>query len=135
MKSQNKRVSEGKKEKKTFKRNIFLILIGGVIGFINGFFGGGGGVVGVPILEKKLKISNKQAHATCLALILPLSIISSGMYVFSGVIETSLFLSVGAGVLLGGISGAFLLKILPEKIVRAVFALILFVGGLRLIIW
>ena len=116
------------------KRNFFLFFVGGLIGVINGFFGGGGGTVGVPVLEKFLKLENKKAHATCIAVILPLSIVSAGVYVFSGAIESGLFLFVGSGVLIGGIFGSLLLKILPAKAVRAIFALILLAGGIRLVI-
>lgn len=122
-------------EKFTWKKKLILFFLGGIIGIINGFFGGGGGVIGVPILEKNLKVDNKTAHATCLALILPLSIVSSCLYVLSGSINTNLFLFVGLGVLLGGITGSLLLKILPEKAVRIIFSLILFAGGVRLILW
>ena len=133
----NAKMTENMAEKRnvSHKKNFFLFLLGGVIGFINGFFGGGGGVVGVPVLEKFLKVDNKTSHATCLAVILPLSIISAGIYVFSGFIETSTFLFVGGGVLLGGMAGAMLLKILPSKIVRMIFAVLLIVGGVRLLLW
>ena len=116
------------------KKSLFLFFLGGLIGIINGFFGGGGGVVGVPVLEKFLKLENKKAHATCLAVILPLSIISVGVYVYSGVINSNLFLFIGSGVILGGIVGALLLKILPAKVVRVIFALLLLAGGVRLIL-
>jgi len=116
------------------KKSFFLFFLGGIIGIINGFFGGGGGVVGVPVLEKFLKIENKKAHATCLAVILPLSIISAGVYVYSGIIDSKLFMFIGSGVILGGVVGSLLLKILPAKIVRIIFALLLLVGGVRLII-
>lgn len=123
-----------KKQGLSSKKKFFLFLLGGLIGLINGFFGGGGGVVGVPVLEKFLNVDNKTSHATCLAVILPLSIISAGIYVFSSYIETSTFLYVGSGVLLGGIIGALLLKILPAKVVRVIFAVLLLAGGVRLII-
>lgn len=123
------------KAKKSFSKKVLLFLYGGVVGIINGFFGGGGGTIGVPILEKSLGVDNKTAHATCIALILPLSIISSAVYVYSNAVENFLLLSVGAGVLFGGILGSCLLKFLPPKIVRIVFCLVLFAGGIRLILW
>jgi len=133
--NKKKPVVRGKNRSENFKEMVILFFLGGVIGFLNGFFGGGGGVVGVPAIEKFLKVDNKTAHATCLALILPLSIISAGIYVFSGNINSSVFLFVGGGVLVGGVLGALLLKILPEKIVRIIFAVILFAGGVRLLLW
>ena len=128
-----KELQEGNKGKT--KKNVVLFFVGGLIGLLNGFFGGGGGTVGVPALEKFVKLDNKKAHATCIAIIFPLSLVSAGIYVFNGVIETSLFVFVGAGVVLGGIIGSLLLKILPAKAVRIIFAILLLAGGVRMIVW
>lgn len=129
-----KQVYNNKKKGDKNKTNgLLLFFLGGIVGFINGFFGGGGGIVGVPIIEKFLTNDNKKAHATCLVLILPLSIISSAIYIFSGQIESLLFINVALGVILGGIVGSLLLKILPEKIIRVVFIVVLLYGGIRLI--
>lgn len=110
------------------------MLSGAVIGFLNGFFGGGGGMICVPILEKVLKLDNKHAHATAIAVIFPLSIISAFIYVYKGYIESLPLLTIGLGVVLGGIIGSYALKFLPPKAVRVIFAIIMFVGGLKLII-
>ena len=117
------------------RKRLVLFFVGGLIGFLNGFFGGGGGTIGVPVLERFLGFDSKKAHATCIAVIFPLSLVSAGVYVFLGVVETSLFLSVGVGALVGGIIGAFCLKVLPAKAVRIVFALVLLIGGIRMILW
>lgn len=116
------------------KQKLWLILCGSVIGLLNGFFGGGGGMVCVPILEKVLKLENKHAHATAIAVIFPLSLISAFIYVFNGYIQNLPLLVVALGVVLGGILGAFCLKWLPPKAVRVIFALIMLAGGIRLIL-
>ena len=67
---------------------LLLVLSGAVIGFLNGFFGGGGGMVCVPILEKVLGLDSKHSHATAIAVIFPLSLISAFIYVINGVIES-----------------------------------------------
>ncbi len=127
------------KIKKTRQKNkigchFWLILSGAVIGFLNGFFGGGGGMVCVPILEKVLHLDSKRSHATAIAVILPLSIISAFIYVINGYIESVSLLTVGLGFVLGGIVGAFALKFLPPKAIRIIFAIIMFIGGLKLIL-
>ena len=138
LKLKNKK-SKNENEKKGCKgvkrNNILLFFVGGIIGILNGFFGGGGGTVGVPVLERFLGLDNKKAHATCIAIIFPLSVVSAGIYVFGGAVETSLFLFVGLGVILGGVIGSFLLKILPSKAVRIIFAVLLLAGGVRMILW
>lgn len=128
-----------KKIKKTDKRTklfdkIMLIILGGVIGFLNGFFGGGGGMICVPTLEKALKLDNKHAHATAIAVIFPLSLISSAIYVFKGAIESLPLLTIGLGVVVGGIIGAIALKILPSKLIRIIFSLVMLAGGVRILL-
>ncbi len=122
-------------DKKFSKKQIFLLLIsGGVIGFLNGFFGGGGGMVCVPMLSKVLKLDAKRSHASAIAVIFPLSLISAFIYVINGYISSLPLLTVGLGVIAGGLIGAYALKILPPRAVRLIFAIIMFVGGIKLII-
>lgn len=122
-----------KKEKIGVKSKIILSLCGLLIGFVNGFFGGGGGMICVPLLEKVLHLPNKYSHATAIAVILPISFASAVIYCLSGNLETIPFLTVGSGVILGGIVGAFLLKFLPAKVIRIIFVFIMLAGGIRLL--
>ena len=149
-KVKNGSVSHGKKQKEnasgsntkrqkqegeiTPKHKFILLLSGAFIGFLNGFFGGGGGMVCVPILEKVLSLDSKHSHATAIAVIFPLSLISACIYVANGYIKTMPLLTVGLGVVAGGILGAFSLKFLPPKVVQIMFALIMFAGGIKLIL-
>ena len=121
--------------KNIWHKNLWLILCGGLIGLINGFFGGGGGMIAVPVLERVLKLDSKHAHATAIFVIFPLSIISASIYVVNGYIKTLPLIYVTIGVIFGGILGAFILKYLPSKIVRIIFAIIMLIGGIKLIIW
>lgn len=121
------------KEKLTKKKRFVLMLCGAIIGFINGFFGGGGGMICVPLLEKMLHLPNKYSHATAIAVIFPISFVSAVVYLWSGNLQTIPFLTVGSGVVLGGIGGAFALKFLPSKIVRIIFVFIMLAGGIRLL--
>lgn len=123
-----------KSQKLKIRQGFWLVLSGAVIGFLNGFFGGGGGMVCVPILQKVLKLDAKRSHATAIAVIFPLSLISAFIYVINGYIESMPLLTIGLGVVAGGIIGAFALKFLPPKVVRIIFAIIMFVGGIKLIL-
>ena len=120
--------------KSTKKQKLVLLLSGSIIGLLNGFFGGGGGMVCVPILQKVLSLDAKHSHATAIAVIFPLSLVSAFIYVINGYIQSFPLLTIGVGVVVGGITGAFALKFLPPKIIRLIFAVIMFVGGIRLII-
>ena len=126
--------TKNKRKSKSKKHKFSLIIAGSLMGFLNGFFGGGGGMVCVPILQKVLGLDAKHSHATAIMIIFPLSLISAIIYVFNGYITTEPLLSVGAGVVIGGILGSFALKILPPKTIRIIFAVIMFAGGIKLII-
>lgn len=114
------------------KEKIVSIAGGLIIGFINGFFGSGGGMLCVPLMEKVLKTPTKRAHATAILIILPISIASAVMYIINGHWDTLPVLVTSAGVVAGGIGGALLLKVLPPKIVGLLFALSMVGIGIKL---
>lgn len=114
-------------------RWLICILCGILIGFINGFFGGGGGMICVPLLEKVFHLSNKYSHATAIAIIFPISFASALIYLLSGTLKSIPLVTVGSGVIAGGILGSFLLKILSSKTIRIIFALVMLAGGIRLL--
>lgn len=131
----SKVLSENKEKERSLsvKKNFILSICGALIGFVNGFFGGGGGMICVPLLEKVLHLKSKYSHATAIAIILPISIVSACIYMLSGNIKTTPFAVVSLGVVTGGIFGSFLLKILPTKILKIVFSLVMLAGGIRLL--
>ena len=51
-----------------------LMVYGALIGLLNGFFGSGGGILAVTLLQKQ-GLPSRQAHATSIAIILPLSLV------------------------------------------------------------
>ena len=56
-----------------------IAVLGLVTGFANGLFGSGGGTLVVPGMQKFLKVEQHKAHATAIAIILPLTV-----YIFQG---------------------------------------------------
>ena len=121
----------GKKRK--LKKALF-ILSGIFVGAANGFFGGGGGMLAVPALQFLGDVEERKAHATALAVILPLSIITAILYTLKGSFEIKGGLIVGGGVIVGGIVGALLLKKLPAKVLNVIFYLLMLVAGVRMIL-
>ena len=128
-------VSTKKNKKNTILQILILVIGGAIVGMVNGFFGGGGGMVCVPILEKFLTLESKSAHAGAIAVIFPLSLVSGIVYIINGYISSFPLLLVSIGVVIGGIIGAFLLKFLPSKIIKIMFLIIMFLGGIKLILW
>lgn len=112
---------------------IYLI-IGLTVGFINGFFGGGGGMIVVPLLIFALGLRDKTAHATALLIILPLCMVSSIVYICNGVVDWGQTLFVGIGACIGGLIGASLLKKLSNKAIRIIFSIIMLIAGIKMII-
>ena len=117
-------------------KNIILKATSAIaVGLINGFFGGGGGLICVPTLERVYKLDTKQAHATAVSIMLPLSIVSSIIYIISNSCVNFAYAgAVTAGSIVGGIIGAFALKKVKGAFVRWLFIVILFVAGVRMII-
>lgn len=134
MKKAKTKKDQTEKQKLGWKQKVVLSLCGALIGFINGFFGGGGGMICVPLLEKVLHLPNKYSHATAIAVIFPISFVSAIIYLISGNLQTISLLTVGSGVILGGIVGSFALKFLPAKVVRIIFVFIMIFGGIRLLL-
>ncbi len=115
------------KEKKAF------ILTGIITGFINGLFGGGGGMVLIPLFSLIKKYSQKVSHATCLAVILPVSLISAVIQIVNGNFELSVGIPTVIGVLIGGFFGALMLKKIKNDTLTKVFLLVMIVSGVKLL--
>lgn len=121
--------------KNLLKHNLIISVVGGTaIGFVNGFFGSGGGMLVVPLLTLALKQKDKTAHATAIFIILPLSIASSVVYITSKAVNMSILVWVAIGVLVGGIVGALFLKCVNNNILRIVFAVIMVIAGIKFVI-
>lgn len=110
------------------RKNANRILCGGLTGLANSTFGGGGGMIAVPLLTKN-GYAEKEAHATAILLILPISAFSFLLYVFHGLYDINVVIPTALGVTIGGFFGAILLDKLPVKTVRIVFAVLQVVAG------
>ena len=82
--SVNKSLINKKRRITDKKEKILSIILGIITGAINGLFGGGGGMIVVPMLIWLMKYEEKIAHATAILLILPLSIVSGIFYAVFG---------------------------------------------------
>lgn len=110
-----------------------IIPIGLIVGLANGFFGAGGGALLVPALQKFLKFETKKSHATALAVILPLSVVSAIIYVWGVEPDWKIVLFVAAGGICGGLVGAKLLSKMKAWWLNILFGLFLGAGAVRML--
>lgn len=113
---------------------IKIMLIGLGTGLCNGLFGAGGGMVAVPSMVHLLKLDEHEAHATAIAVILPLVMISSYIYFRNGYLDLGKAVPVAAGGVIGGAIGAFFLHRIPSKWLHRIFALFMIAAAIRLIL-
>lgn len=111
-----------------------LIAGGACTGIANGLFGGGGGMIVVPVLERAGKLSPLAAHATAIAVILPASLVSAIVYLWYGLVPLKTFLPAALGVLLGGVLGARLLPRVPARTVTVIFAAFMLIAGVKMVL-
>ena len=86
-------------------------------GAANGCFGGGGGMVLLPLLTRWCRVEEKTAFATCVAVILPFCVVSAAVYLLRR--------------LAGGFVGGKLFPRVPAPWLRYLFAAFLVYGGIR----
>lgn len=107
--------------------------IGFAAGFLNGLFGAGGGVVVVPLLEHT-GIEAKKAHATSIAVISALSVVSSIFYYLRGQLIFGNIIGYLPTGVLGAVLGALVLKKIPNLLLRRIFGGMMILSAVRLIL-
>ncbi len=115
------------------KSKLLLLTVGAAAGFVNGFLGGGGGVAVVSLLLIVLQLPQKNAQATALLVILPLTVVSAAVYVANGCVDWVSTAWCTLGVVIGGVAGAVLLSKLKGNVAKFIFAVLLIVGGIKML--
>lgn len=117
----------------TKNNKLFTAVAGLGIGLINGLLGAGGGMLAVPLL-KKMGLSQKQAHANAVAVILPISILSATMYIFKDYVNLNdSFIYIPTG-LLGAVAGTYILKKISPLWLKRIFGGFMLYAGIRLLL-
>lgn len=104
---------------------------GALAGLANGLFGSGGGMFLVPLFTHWTKLPQRKAFATSVAVILPLSLVSAGIYWFRGGLELDAAWPYLLGGFLGGILSGRVFQKVPLTWLRRAFALLILYGGVR----
>jgi uncharacterized membrane protein YfcA len=106
-------------------------LIGGAAGLANGFFGGGGGMILVPLLSRWTGLEEKNSFATSVAITFLLCMVSASVYLLRGGLEFPDALPYLAGGLIGGYLGGRLFRRMPALWLRRLFGLLILAAGIR----
>ena len=104
-------------------------------GVINGLFGGGGGMVLLPLLTKWSRLEARSAFATCVAVIFPMCCVSAAVYLYQVRPPLSMVLPYLAGGIAGGVIGGLTFEKIPVRILKIIFGAFLLYGGVRYLVW
>jgi uncharacterized membrane protein YfcA len=115
------------------KKGWLGVVLGAAAGFLNGLFGAGGGVAVVPMLEQ-MKIEPQKAHATSVAIIFPLSVLSTILYWFQGVpIDWNKLVWLLPFGIVGAVLGSKWLTKIPQDLLRRIFGAFVVYSGFRML--
>ena len=106
-------------------------IAGGAAGLANGLFGGGGGMVFLPILSRFGRLEQRKLYATCVGVIFPVCLVSAAVSIFRGGVSLLTALPYLAGGLIGGFLGGKLYGKVSTKFLKWLFAAFLFYAGVR----
>ena len=110
------------------------LLAGLAAGFVNGFFGAGGGMVLVPLLIWLVGLPDKLAFSSAISIILPLCVVSLVIYGRHDMLPLSdalPYLLGGAG---GGVLAGLWFQKVPAKWLHLALGAQILLGGVRLLI-
>lgn len=119
---------------RNWKHRYGAALCGAAAGLANGLFGAGGGMVLLPLLSRLTEVKGHESFASCVCIILPLSLVSAGVYALRGgsfALESVPYLIGGA---LGGVIAGLVLKRLPTKWLHRILGAFILWGGARLLL-
>ena len=111
------------------------LLWGIPIGFINGFFASGGGIIAVLILQKIFSLEEKKAHATSIIIILPLTLAGVLIYSMAGFSDMPVIIKAASGAALGALVGAKLLSRLSGKFIRIGFGIVMIAASVKMLLF
>ncbi|HZM18727.1 MAG TPA: TSUP family transporter [Gaiellaceae bacterium] len=112
---------------------VLLIAFGAAAGVLAGLLGVGGGILLVPFLVLVVGMTQHEAEATSLLVILPTAIAASVALRRRNVGDLPTALAVGLVGAVGAVAGVLLALALDADVLRLVFAVLLAFVGVRLI--
>ena len=124
-------IQDMSEEGKRLFKHVVAAALAFLSGMVNVLFGGGGGMLVVPAMNRCLEVEEKRAHASAIAVMLPLSLLSAILYTMRGVGDLPLLLYVGSGAVVGAAIGAALLNKMPKRVLSFVFYGVMIYAGIK----
>jgi len=118
----------------TIRPEVKYGITGALAGAANGFFGAGGGLFLVPLLVSWAKMEQRQAFATSVAVILPLSMVSAFFYWRNSGYDWRVAFPYLIGGVLGGLLAGRLFRRVNMDWLRRGFGLLILYGGIRAVL-
>ncbi|MDR3090940.1 MAG: sulfite exporter TauE/SafE family protein [Clostridiales bacterium] len=115
------------------QKNTLVAVLGAAIGFINGLLGSGGGSVAVPAMKRLLGVETRRAHASAVAVILPLSAVSLLAYSKAAQANLGGLALVAIGGTAGGMIGAKLTGKLPRGVISKIFSICMVTAAVKMV--
>jgi len=104
---------------------IALVGLGGLAGASSGLLGIGGGIIMVPLLVVAFLYSQQMAQGTALAVMIPTALMGAFTYASAHKVHWGAGLVMVIGSVVGARYGASLALVLPQAVLRTLFALLM----------
>ena len=113
------------------KKTWGMVIAGGCAGLVNGLFGGGGGMILVPLLGTLTDFENREIFNCSIAIILPICLVSLTATALTGTIPWADSLPYLIGSACGGFSAARYGQLIPAKWLHRGLGILIIWGGIR----
>ena len=114
------------------KKQLFIpVSIGLATGFITGIFGGGGGMILVPLLSLLPGMQEENVFPSSISIILPICVISIFLAQTDQTLSLRQIAPYLTGSLLGGIAAGFWGRKIPTRWLHRILGILVLWGGIR----
>jgi uncharacterized protein len=110
---------------------IVLLITGTFTGFLSGMMGVGGGTIMIPVMVILIGLTQHVAQGTSLLVMVPTGSIGALTHWKMGNVEAGILFGLVPGIILGTYTGGNFANIIPDNVLRLIFALILIFVGIR----
>lgn len=109
----------------------FTAIGGFAAGILNGLLGAGGGMIVVPMLEKS-GLDPVKSHATSVAVIFPICILSAALYLTRGNVTFEQAMPYLPWMAAGSVIGAWILPRFNKILLRRIFGILMIWAAVRM---